>query len=46
MPDKTIIKQDEIEVKELKVDIIESDNTTDPIEISGDVTIGTVQRVN
>jgi hypothetical protein len=46
MPDKTIIKQDEIEVKELKVDIIESDNTTDSIEISGDVTIGTVQRVN
>lgn len=46
MPDKTLIKQDEIEVQNLQVDIIESDNTTDPIEINGNVTIGTVQRVN
>lgn len=46
MPDKTLIKQDEIEVKNLQVDEIESDNTTEPIVIDGNVTIGTVQRVN
>lgn len=46
MPDKTLIKQDEIEVQNLQVDEIESDNTTEPIVIDGNVTIGTVQRVN